>query len=138
MDATRHFVRPLRPDELSGISENGLALLKSAAETYRAKHPKATLETEYVATLDMPMYLAVMQFADNRTLREELYHAYNTRASDQSPDTTEFDNAQIMVDIINLRTQKAKLLDMQDYIANCRLPPKWQTPVMRLRNFYCH
>lgn len=115
MDATRHFVRPLRPDELSGISENGLALLKSAAETYRAKHPEATLETEYVATLDMPMYLAVMQFADNRTLREELYHAYNTRASDQSPDTTEFDNAQIMVDIINLRTQKAKLLDMQDY-----------------------
>ena len=55
MDATRHFVRPLRPDELSGISENGLALLKSAAETYRAKHPEATLETEYVATLDIPM-----------------------------------------------------------------------------------
>lgn len=115
MDATRHFVRPLRTDELSGISDNGLALLKSAAQTYRAAHPDAKLETDYVATLDIPMYLAVMQFADDRALREALYHAYNTRASDQSPDTTEFDNAQIMVDIINLRTQKAKLLSMQDY-----------------------
>ncbi|MFC0820052.1 M3 family metallopeptidase [Moraxella marmotae] len=115
MDATRHFARPLQADELSGISDNGLALLKSAGDAYRAKHPDTTLPTDYVATLDVPMYLAVMQFADNRELRQALYHAYNTRASDQSPDTKDFDNAAIMVEILNLRTQKAQLLGMADY-----------------------
>lgn len=123
MDATRHYARPLTADELSGISENGLALLKAAGDAYRAAHPDAKTPTDYVATLDMPMYLAVMQFADDASLREELYHAYNTRASDQSPDTTAFDNAQVMVDILNLRTQKAKLLGLNDY-SEYSLAPK--------------
>lgn len=115
MDATYHFARPLKQDELSGISSNGLALLKAAGDAYRAKNPNASLPSDYVATLDMPCYLAVMEFADNRALREQLYHAYNTRASDQSPDTTEFDNADLMVEILTLRKQKAELLGMSDY-----------------------
>lgn len=123
MDATRHYARPLTTDELSGISDNGLALLKAAGDAYRASHPDINLPSDYVATLDVPMYLAVMQFADDASLREELYHAYNTRASDQSPDTTAFDNAKIMVDILNLRTQKAKLLGMADY-SEYSLAPK--------------
>ncbi len=115
MDATRHYARPLTADELSGISDNGLALLKAAGDAYRASHPDANLPSDYVATLDIPMYLAVISFADSRALREEIYHAYNTRASDQSPDTKDFDNSPLMTDIINLRTQKAKLLGMADY-----------------------
>lgn len=115
MDATRHYARPLTTDELSGISDNGLALLKAAGDDYRASHPDVNLPSDYVATLDIPMYLAVISFADSRALREEIYHAYNTRASDQSPDTKDFDNSPLMTDIINLRTQKAKLLGMADY-----------------------
>ncbi|OOS23264.1 oligopeptidase A [Moraxella pluranimalium] len=115
MDATRHYTRPLTTDELSGISDNGLALLKAAGDAYRASHPDVNLPSDYVATLDIPMYLAVISFADSRALREEIYHAYNTRASDQSPDTKDFDNSPLMTDIINLRTQKAKLLGMADY-----------------------
>lgn len=115
LDATRHYARPLTTDELAGISENGLALLKAAGDAYRTAHPDADLPTDYVATLDVPMYLAVISFADSRALREEIYHAYNTRASDQSPDTTAFDNSPLMTEIINLRTQKAKLLGMADY-----------------------
>ena len=115
MDATRHYARPLTTDELSGISDNGLALLKAAGDAYRASHPDVDLPSDYVATLDIPMYLAVISFADSRALREEIYHAYNTRASDQSPDTKDFDNSPLMTDIINLRTQKAKLLGMADY-----------------------
>ncbi len=115
LDATRHYVRPLHEHELAGISENGLALLKSAGDNYKKSHPELDLPTDYVATLDVPMYLAVMQFADNRDLRAELYHAYNTRASDQSLDTKDYDNADTMVDIVRLRSEKAALLGMNNY-----------------------
>ncbi|WP_432806234.1 M3 family metallopeptidase [Moraxella nasicaprae] len=115
MDASNHYARPLHAHELSGISENGLALLKTAGDNYKQKNPDAKLPTDYVATLDIPMYFAIMQFADDRVLREEVYHAYTTRASDQSPDTTAFDNAPLMTKIINLRTQAAALLGMSDY-----------------------
>lgn len=115
MDATAHFAYPLHPEELSGISQSGLALLKVAGERYKKQHPQATLPSDYVATLEMPMYLAIMQYADNRALREKIYHAYNTKASDQSTDSTAFDNSAIMTQIINLRTQKAQLLGMANY-----------------------
>lgn len=115
LDSTCHYVRPLTQKELSGISDNGLALLKTAADNYKAAHPDTPIDSDYIATLDIPMYLAVMQFADNRALREELYYAYTTRASDQSPDNTTFDNADLMTQIILLRQQKAKLLGFTDY-----------------------
>lgn len=114
LDATGSYVRPLQAHELSGISQNGLSLLKAAADTYKAKYPDIDLPTDYVATLDIPMYLAVMQFADDRKLRQELYQAYSTRASDQG-DNKAFDNSQIMSDIVRLRTQKANLLGMKDF-----------------------
>ncbi|STZ64281.1 Oligopeptidase A [Moraxella lacunata] len=116
LDATQAFALPLTQAQLSGITPSGLALLKSAGDTYKAKHPNTVLATDYVATLDIPMYLAVMQYADDRTLRETLYHAYNTRASAVSSyGHTEFDNGDIMSEILALRQEKAKLLGFDDY-----------------------
>lgn len=117
LDATQAFALPLTKEQLSGITPSGLALLKSAGDNYKAKHPNAVLATDYVATLDVPMYLAVMQYADDRALRETLYHAYNTRASDEC--TFEagkgFDNSEVMSEILALRQEKAKLLGFEDY-----------------------
>ncbi|TWV81302.1 M3 family metallopeptidase [Moraxella sp. VT-16-12] len=116
LDASQAFALPLTEQQLSGITPTGLALLKSAGDAYKAKHPNTVLATDYVATLDVPMYLAVMQYADDRALRETLYHAYNTKASDQSTfGYTQFDNSQIMSEILSLRQQKARLLGFDDY-----------------------
>ena len=115
MDANRSFARPLTADELAGISENGLGLLKAAGDNYKSQNPDVDLPTDYVATLDVPMYFAVMQFADNRALREEMYRAFTTRGSDQSEYSKAYDNSPLMAKILNLRTQKAKLLGMEDY-----------------------
>lgn len=116
LDATQAFALPLTAGQIQGIPPSGLALLKSAGDTYKAKHPNTILATDYVATLDVPMYLAVMQYADDRALRETLYHAYGTRASDVSTfGHTEFDNSKIMSEILALRQEKAKLLGFDNY-----------------------
>ena len=116
LDATQAFALPLTDEQIKGIPPSGLALLKSAGDHYKAKHPNTVLASDYVATLDVPMYLAVMQYADDRKLRETLYHAYGTRASDQSTfGHTQFDNSDIMSEILSLRQQKAKLLGFDDY-----------------------
>ncbi|KDN24328.1 oligopeptidase A [Moraxella bovoculi 237] len=122
LDATGAFALPLTQEQLDGITPSGLALLKAAGDNHKAKHPNATLPTDYVATLDIPMYLAVMQYATDRNLRETLYHAYNTRASAESTfegqkddKPSKFDNSDIMTRILALRTQKANLLGFKDY-----------------------
>lgn len=116
LDATQAFALPLTQEQLSGITPSGLALLKSAGDSYKSKHPNAVLATDYLATLDIPMYLAVMQYADDRMLRETLYHAYNTRASSVcSYGYDEYDNGDIMSKILTLRQEKAKLLGFDDY-----------------------
>ncbi|MDO4441095.1 MAG: M3 family metallopeptidase [Moraxella sp.] len=122
LDATAAFALPLSQEQLDGITPSGLALLKAAGDNYKAKHPDATLPTDYVATLDVPMYLAVMQYATDRKLREMLYHAYNTRASGESTfagekdgQATTFDNSDIMTRILALRTQKSALLGFDNY-----------------------
>ncbi len=116
LDASQAFALPLTQEQLSGITENGLSLLKSAGERYRNTHPNTLTATDYVATLDIPMYLSVMQYADDRRLRKTLYDAYNTKASNQSTfGHMKFDNSTIMLEILQLRRQKAQLLGFDDY-----------------------
>lgn len=117
LDATQDFAYPLHPDELAGLKPSGLALLKQAGEQYKQKNPNATLPSDYVATLDMPSYLAIMQYSDNRDLRQKLYLAYNARASDQHPElfNQRFDNAPIIEQILHLRQHKAALLGFNHY-----------------------
>ncbi len=123
LDATQSFAYPLTHDDLAGIKPTGLTILKNNAKNYLAKHPNATLPTgdtiDYVATLDLPSYLAVMQHAESRALRQKLYYAYNARASDvfgELFDTDKnFDNAPIISEILSLRAKKAKLLGFDNY-----------------------
>ncbi len=63
--------------------------------------------------IDAPTYLAIMGYADNAKIREHFYRAYATRASDL--DALQFDNSQVMVDLVNLRAKEAALLNYPHY-----------------------
>ncbi|MFP4696560.1 oligopeptidase A [Thiohalospira sp.] len=72
-------------------------------------------EEGWVFTLDFPSFYAVMTFADDRALREEVYTAWGTRASDQGPHAGRWDNSETMERILALRHEQAQLLGFRDY-----------------------
>lgn len=123
LDATQAFALPLAGEQLAGITDSGLEMLAQAGERYKAKladKDSAHLPTPYyVATLDIPIYLAIMTHADDRSLREQLYTAFVTRASELDAHTNNkgesLNNADIMTQILALRTQKAQLLGFDNY-----------------------
>jgi oligopeptidase A len=63
----------------------------------------------------MPCYIAVISHADNRTLRENIYKAYISRASEIGKTDIKFDNATVMERILNKRQEKAVLLGYSNY-----------------------
>tara|TARA_R100001591_G_scaffold63702_1_gene73428 strand:- start:67675 stop:69795 length:2121 start_codon:yes stop_codon:yes gene_type:complete len=69
----------------------------------------------WLFTLDFPSYMPVMSYADNRELREEMYTAFATKASDQGPHAGKWDNTDVMLDILNLRHQLANLLGFANH-----------------------
>ncbi|HEY9322263.1 MAG TPA: M3 family metallopeptidase [Candidatus Methylopumilus sp.] len=106
LDATNEFsifVDDL--DELRGIPEENIK--KALAE---AKEDK---KEGYKFTLHFPSYLPVMQYADNRVLREKLYHAYATRASELA--SPKFDNTKLIEEILELRYESSKLLGFKNF-----------------------
>ncbi len=108
LDATQSWKKHVNdPSELTGLPESVLALA-----TQNAKRENMS---GWLLNLEFPCYLPVMQYADNRALREEVYHAFVTRASDQGPDAGKWDNGELMVEILDLRQQQAKLLDFDSY-----------------------
>lgn len=108
MDATDHwFVLIEDKDELKGLPEHALLGAKETAEKQK--------QTGYRFGLDFPSYLAIMTYAENRELRQAMYRAYTTRASDQGPDAGTFDNSDNMQKIVALRAQVAKLLGYSSY-----------------------
>ena len=106
LDSTQAYFKPLNEDQLKGLPQSSIELLKQYGQ-------QRELE-QAVATLDIPSYLAIMTYADDRALREELYQAYVTRASDLAQDT-QFDNAPVMVEILSLRQEMTKLLGFDNY-----------------------
>jgi oligopeptidase A len=108
LDATQAFtVNITNEDELSGLPD-------SAKEAAKALAAEKEL-TGWLFTLDFPSYLPVMTYSDNRELREKMYHAFCTRASEQGPNANEFDNSALMVETLNLRHELANLLDFDSY-----------------------
>jgi oligopeptidase A len=93
--------------ELSGMPESALA---AAQEQAKIKGKEG-----WLLTLDIPSYLPVMTYCDNRDLRFELYQAYNTRASDQGPNAGKWDNTEIIKQILDLRYELAQLLGFKTY-----------------------
>jgi oligopeptidase A len=88
--------------DLAGIPESGRAVLRQYAEDQRLDG--------YLVTLKQPSVQAVLTYADNRGLRERVYWAYQTRASDQGPNAGKFDNSERIEKIMALRHEAAQLL----------------------------
>ncbi len=108
LDAT-HAWRKHLPDDsgLAGLPESALSVARETAEREG--------KTGYVLTLDFPSWFAVMAYADDSALRAELYEAWSTRASDQGPHAGQWDNREIMEEILALRHEKATLLGYPNY-----------------------
>ncbi|WP_028771940.1 oligopeptidase A [Shewanella waksmanii] len=108
LDAT-HAWQKLVTDEaqLAGLPESAIAAAKAMAS--------AKEQQGWLFTLDIPSYLPVMTYSDNRELREECYRAFVTRASDQGPNAGEFDNSPLMDEIVALRHQLAQLLGFDSF-----------------------
>ena len=108
LDATDAFAYYAGEDELAGIPADAVQTAREQAE--------AEGKTGYKLTRKMPSYLPVMQFADSSALREILYRAYSTRASDQSPpEFSKFDNSAVIREILALRLEEAKLLGYRNF-----------------------
>ncbi len=123
LDATNafsHFIE--NRDELAGIPDDVLEMTAEAA--------KADGKAGWKFTLHMPSYLPVMQYADNRELRQTLYRAYVTRASEFGD--AKLDNTHLISQILKLRAEAAKLLGFNNY-AEVSLEPKMaETPAQVL------
>ncbi|MEQ5806492.1 oligopeptidase A [Alteromonas sp. NFXS44] len=108
MDATMGWSKHVTDEsELAGLPESALAAAEQAA------HQKDL--QGWLFTLDIPSYLPVMMYADNAALREEMYRAYTTRASEQGPNGGQWDNTAIIQETLSLRTEIAKLLGFSSY-----------------------
>lgn len=106
LDATDQYAKFVTADTLPGMPQDILDMLASHATA--AGH-----EGLYKLSLHAPSYIPIMQYCDNRALREELYHEYVTRASEIG--NSQFDNTHLIHQILNLRQEKASLLDFKDY-----------------------
>lgn len=107
LDATQAWSKLITDEsELAGLPESALAQAKQMAE--------AKEKDGWLFTLDFPSYMPVMSYADNAALREEMYRAFATRASDQGGDI-KFNNAPLIDEILALRHEMAHILGFENY-----------------------
>ncbi|PKM33501.1 MAG: oligopeptidase A [Gammaproteobacteria bacterium HGW-Gammaproteobacteria-12] len=108
LDATQAWTKNVTDEAvLSGLTDSAKAQMQQAAE--------AKGLDGWLITLEFPSYYAVMTYADDRALREEVYAAYCTRASDQGPNAGQNDNGPLMAEILDLRQELARLLGFAHY-----------------------
>ena len=108
LDATQAWTKHVTDEAaLAGLTDSAKAQMAQAAE--------AKGLDGWLISLEFPSYFAVMTYADDRALREELYAAYCTRASDQGPNAGQFDNGPLMAEILDLRQELARLLGFGNY-----------------------
>jgi oligopeptidase A len=113
LDATNAFSIVVDDKRISGIPEDVLQAAREAAE----KGSKAG----WKFTLHMPSYLPVMQYADDRALRETMYRESVTRAAEFGK--KEWDNTPLIARIVELRREMAQLLGFANF-AELSLEPK--------------
>ncbi|MFQ2015360.1 oligopeptidase A [Aeromonas veronii] len=108
LDATQGWHKLVGDEaELAGLPDSVRAAARQMAEL-KGKEG-------WLFTLDIPSYLPVMMYADNRELRAEMYEAFTTRASDQGPNAGKWDNSAIMSELLTLRRELAQLLGFANY-----------------------
>jgi len=109
LDATQAWSKYYEnKEELPGIPESALQLLASLAK-------EQGHETGYLITLDAPSYLPVITYCEDRKVREALYEAFLTRASDQGPYAGKWDNSENIREILTARQELAALLSFDNY-----------------------
>lgn len=102
LDATQAWTESADDAALAGLPETDRELMREAA--------REAGKDGYLVTLKPPSVQAVLTWADNRGLRERVYTAYHTRASDQGPDAGRFDNSARIEEMLGLRHEAARLL----------------------------
>ena len=108
LDATHAYsVNITDKSELAGLPDSAI---EAAAELAKEQEKQG-----WLFTLDIPSYLPVMVYCSNPKLREQLYRGFVTRASDQGPNAGEFDNSDIMNELLKLRHELAQLLGFNNF-----------------------
>ncbi|WP_439835741.1 oligopeptidase A [Aeromonas enteropelogenes] len=127
LDATHGWSKLVTDEaELAGLPASAQAAARQMAEL-KGKQG-------WLFTLDIPSYLPVMMYADNRELRAEMYEAFTTRASDQGPNAGKWDNSAIMTELLALRRELAQLLGFANY-AELSLATKMADKTEQVVNF---
>jgi oligopeptidase A len=121
LDATEAFAYYASAEELVGVPADVVQAARQSAQAEGKEGHKLTLK--------MPCYLPVMQFAHSSALRETLYRAYSTRASEQAPsEQLRFDNSAVMTEILALRLEEAQLLGYGNFAQVSVVPKMAQSP----------
>ena len=131
LDATDGFVHLITDEaELAGLPEDAIA---AAADTAKQKNLEG-----WAFTLHFPSYYPVMQYSENRALRQLMYQAYVTRASELAPQFTngklEWDNTENMLAQLQLRDEEARMLGFANYAA-LSIAPKMANTVSEVDQF---
>ncbi len=123
LDATNAFELLIEDAaQLAGVPADTLQMLREAAQD--------DARPGYRLTLHAPSYLPVLQYADDRELRERLYRAYSTRASEFGrPD---WDNTRLIVELLRLRREQANLLGHRDFAELSLVPKMAESPLQVL------
>jgi len=119
LDATDGWSYVASAEELAGVPQDVLDATKLDDGGHKL-------------TLHFPVYLPVMQYAEKRDLREKLYRAYVTRASEAGK--PEWDNTAAMREIVALRQEEAKLLGYASF-ADVSLAPKMASGTAEVTSF---
>ncbi|WP_454690565.1 M3 family metallopeptidase [Achromobacter aloeverae] len=109
---------------LAGIPADVLDAAREAAQ--------ADGQAGWKLTLKMPCYLPVMQYARDRALRETLYRAYGTVASEQGD--ARYDNSPLIEELLNLRAEEARLLGYGNF-AELRLQTRMARSAAQVAEF---
>ena len=97
-------------EELAGVPEDAIAAARAAAEQDGKEG--------YLFTLHFPSYFPLLQFGDNRALRETIYRASATKASEMGvvfSELEKWDNTNNIATLLKLRDEEAKLLDYRNF-----------------------
>jgi oligopeptidase A len=118
LDATDGYAHYADADALAGVPGDVLQATRAAAQAEGREGHKLTLH--------FPVYLPVMQYASNRALRETLYRAHVTRASEFGP--AERDNGPLMRELLALRQEEARLLGHASFADVSMIPKMADSP----------
>jgi len=129
MDATHAWKKHITDkDLLAGLPESTIAMAEQFAK-------RDNLDG-WLFTLDFPLYMPVMSYANDRAFREEIYTAFATKASDQGPNAGKWNNTEVMNDILKLRHELAQLIGFENHAERSLATKMAQSPQQVLDFLY--